>query len=111
MLADEQAQILTAGKKLDRVMSECSVVIGLHPDSSTEAIVDYALARDKPFAVVPCSVFCKLFPGRRAPDGQAVRRYAQFLDYLEAKSPSIQRKELDFVGRNVVLWHCGGAMQ
>ena len=110
-LADEQAQILTAGKKLDRVMSECSVVIGLHPDSATEAIVDYALARDKPFAVVPCCVFCKLFPGRRAPDGQAVRSYAQFLDYLQAKSPSIQRKELDFVGRNVVLWHCGGAMQ
>lgn len=107
---DEQAHILT-GEQLNRVMSECSVVIGLHPDSATEAIVDYALSCGKPFAVVPCCVFCKLFPGRRAPDGQAVRSYAQFVDYLQAKSPSIQRKELDFAGRNVVLWHGGGAMQ
>ena len=32
-------------------------VIGLHPDEATEAIVDCALAHNKPFAVVPCCVF------------------------------------------------------
>ena len=34
-----------------------SVVIGVHSDGATEAIVDAALALDKPFAVVPCCVF------------------------------------------------------
>jgi len=44
---------------------ECSVVIGMHPDEATEAIVDFARARGKPFAVVPCCVFPAMFPDRR----------------------------------------------
>ena len=44
---------------------ECSVVVGMHPDEATEAIVDFARVRGKPFAVVPCCVFPAMFPDRR----------------------------------------------
>ncbi len=38
--------------------------MGLHPDQATDAILDAALALGKPFAVVPCCVFARLFPHR-----------------------------------------------
>ena len=34
-------------------------VVGLHPDEATEAIVDWALANGRSFAVVPCCVFAR----------------------------------------------------
>lgn len=34
-------------------------VVGMHPDQATDAIVDFALACSKPFAVVPCCVFAR----------------------------------------------------
>jgi hypothetical protein len=43
-----------------------SVIVGMHPDQATEAIADFALRRDVPFAVVPCCVFPRLFPRRVA---------------------------------------------
>ena len=39
-----------------RVLRDCSIVVGMHPDHPTESIVDFALATGKPFAVVPCCV-------------------------------------------------------
>ena len=39
-----------------RTLANASAVVGLHPDGATEAIVDFALATGKPFAVVPCCV-------------------------------------------------------
>ena len=41
------------------------VIIGMHPDQATEAIVDMALKYRKPFAVVPCCVFSHENPHRR----------------------------------------------
>jgi len=36
----------------------------MHPDQATESIVDFALHFNKPFAVIPCCVFPRLFPNR-----------------------------------------------
>ena len=44
---------------------------------ATDAIVDNALQAGKPFAVVPCCVFPRLFSSRRLRNGQPVRSYAQ----------------------------------
>jgi hypothetical protein len=44
------------------------VIIGMHPDQATEAIVDMALKYRKPFAVVPCCVFSHENPHRRLKD-------------------------------------------
>mmetsp|Transcript_35048 Transcript_35048/g.88544 ORF Transcript_35048/g.88544 Transcript_35048/m.88544 type:complete len:171 (-) Transcript_35048:209-721(-) len=84
-------------------MEGCSVVVGMHPDEATEDLVDEALKMQKPFAVVPCCVFYKTHPGREV-DGQQVRSWEQFCDYLQRKDPRIQRAALPFSGRNVVLY-------
>jgi hypothetical protein len=76
-------------------------------DQATEPIVDFALARDKPFAVVPCCVFPKLFPERRLPEGVPVVDYPQFVRYLQLKSPSIRTGYLNTKGRNLVLYSYG----
>eukprot|EP01116_Phalansterium_solitarium_P007216 TRINITY_DN19757_c0_g1_i1.p1 TRINITY_DN19757_c0_g1~~TRINITY_DN19757_c0_g1_i1.p1 ORF type:complete len:208 (+),score=68.82 TRINITY_DN19757_c0_g1_i1:874-1497(+) len=86
------------------LMDQCSVLVGMHPDQATDLIVDLALKHRKPFALVPCCVFNHVFPQRRTPSGDEVLRYAQLIDYLQAKHPRIQTAYLDFVGRNKVLY-------
>ena len=82
----------------------CDVLVGMHPDQATEPIVDAAIELGKPFAVVPCCVFPELFPDRRTKDGDSVRTYVQFLDYLVAKHPDIKLAYLPFKGRNRVVY-------
>mmetsp|Transcript_26373 Transcript_26373/g.45007 ORF Transcript_26373/g.45007 Transcript_26373/m.45007 type:complete len:366 (+) Transcript_26373:357-1454(+) len=53
-----------AEKDLDDAVRNASVLIGLHADGATEAIVDAALLYQKPFVVVPCCVFPNLFRER-----------------------------------------------
>ena len=89
---------------VSRALAECSVVIGLHPDGATDAIVDFALQHGKPFALLPCCVYRKHFPERRTPSGESVKTYEDLLDYLEARSDGIRRASLGFDGRNVVLY-------
>lgn len=86
-----------------------SLLIGMHADSATEAIVDAALAADKPFVVVPCCVFPRLFPQRNVEreDGShiPVRTHQQFVEYLLQKDSRFVKDLLPFEGRNVaVLW-------
>lgn len=66
--------------------------------------MDLALSLGKPFAVVPCCVYSRCFPGRRGPGGEEVRTYDQFVAYLIAKSPGISCAELPFEGRNKVVY-------
>ena len=54
------------------LLATCSVVVGLHPDEATDAIVRVATAHNKPWVVVPCCTFRKKFPHRRLPDGRPV---------------------------------------
>eukprot|EP00747_Dinoflagellata_sp_TGD_P038961 gnl/TRDRNA2_/TRDRNA2_139978_c3_seq2.p1 gnl/TRDRNA2_/TRDRNA2_139978_c3~~gnl/TRDRNA2_/TRDRNA2_139978_c3_seq2.p1 ORF type:complete len:425 (+),score=36.38 gnl/TRDRNA2_/TRDRNA2_139978_c3_seq2:126-1277(+) len=87
------------------LLRNASLVIGLHPDEATEAIVDLALLSDRKFAVVPCCVFPNLFPHRElSPGGVQVRTLNQFCSYLKAKDPRIQEALLDFDGCNKVLY-------
>eukprot|EP00435_Cladocopium_sp_Y103_P032457 s2472_g8.t1 len=85
------------------VLRSASVVVGLHPDEATEAIVDVALAEKRRFAVVPCCVFAERFNHRELSPGVPVRTLNQFCAYLRAKDPRIQEDMLDFEGRNKVL--------
>lgn len=90
---------------LQALMEGCSMVVGMHPDQATEAIVDFALAMGKPFAVVPCCVFPKLFSWRRLEGGAPVRTHEEFVEYLRSKCPQrIKVTTLDFVGRNTVVY-------
>ena len=107
---------------------DCSVVVGMHPDEATEAIVDMAIQHGKPFAVVPCCVFWRSNQRRMLREVAAaandddnegptaetmgafttVKSWSQFCDYLQAKAPGvIQRAELPMRGRNIVLFAHG----
>ena len=46
------------------LLRDCSVIVGLHPDGPTAAIVDCAVEHGKPWAVVPCCVFRSRYPNR-----------------------------------------------
>lgn len=90
-----------------QLLGQCSVLLGLHPDQPTEDIVDSALRLGKPFAVVPCCVYPRLFPQRRTETGQGVVTYKGFVKYLRAKDVNIRCAWLPFPGRNRVLYHMG----
>ena len=100
----------------ERVLSRCSVVVGLHPDQATDAAVDFALAHGKPFAVVPCCTYARDFPHRRRPPGPGrpkgggpVTTHAHLVEYLLAKAPGVIKCEtLPFEGKNVVVYSLGG---
>jgi hypothetical protein len=88
------------------LLNRCSAIVALHPDEATDAIVDMAVQKGKPFVIVPCCVFARLFPKRRShnhPDNP-VSTYEDLLDYLAAKHKDIQRTELPFEGANIALW-------
>uniref|UniRef100_A0A7S0T091 C3H1-type domain-containing protein n=1 Tax=Mantoniella antarctica TaxID=81844 RepID=A0A7S0T091_9CHLO len=102
-----QAEFHGLGGSADAVIAAvrtAGTILGMHPDAPTGHIVDAALTLGKSFAVVPCCVFASLFPERRTPAGSLVSTYEELLDYLQAKSPDIQRAELACEGRRVVLF-------
>jgi hypothetical protein len=83
------------------------IIVGLHPDEATEAIVDSAIANGVPFAVVPCCVYSRIFPGRRV-DGTAVRTHGQLCRYLTGKKKGVQMEKLvGFSGKTTVVWSGG----
>jgi hypothetical protein len=124
-----------ASISFDTVLSASSVLVGMHPDQVTEAIVDVAIRYQKPFAAVPCCVFTNLFPERvmriptcgnevgqdndasRSSSGfgaedcdlkyKSVQTYEEFIEYLVAKHGSIRTFELPFLGRNKVVYSLG----
>ena len=67
-------------------LRDCSAVVGLHSDHATEWIVDFALERGIPFAVVPCCVCPGSFPHRRL-RGAPVSTHDDFVEYLVSKAP------------------------
>ncbi|BDA45808.1 hypothetical protein COCOBI_07-5950 [Coccomyxa sp. Obi] len=93
---------------VDRVIDtwrRCSILVGMHPDQATEAIVDFAQRMRKPFAVVPCCVYAAEFPRRRLPDGAPVRTNEDLIAYIISKDPAaIKMRELPFEGRNKVVY-------
>lgn len=59
---------------------------------------------NKPFAIVPCCTYSQEFPKRKLPDGRPVRKYEELIEYLQLKHPSIKSHQLEFEGRNTVLF-------
>ena len=101
---------------LHSYLAAATLLVGLHADGATEAIVDFALQHNKPFAVVPCCVFCN-DSGERILDEAAegtegtesagkrrVRSYEDFIAYLTAKDGRIRQHTLPFQGRNLCLY-------
>lgn len=100
---------------MESLIQKASVLVGMHADGATEAIVDIALLYKKPFCVVPCCVFPNLFKSRtiRVVDEEGVERdvtvrsYEHFCQYLMDKDPRFQQCTLPIDGRNVAIWWDG----
>ena len=103
--------------ELQSAVQNATLIVGLHADGATEAIVDAALKYNKPFVVVPCCVFPNFFPMRRiliddrgdgtSPKLVSVRTHEQFCTYLLQKDPRFVMEELPFEGRNIAIWWDG----
>jgi len=95
----------------DRMLRNCTAVIGMHPDEATDAIIELAMRYRKPWAVVPCCVFPKKFPRPlpgAAADGtgkREVRVYEDLCRYIRTTiSDDVREATLDFEGRNKVYY-------
>ena len=109
---------LQRDNELLEAVKNCTLIIGMHADGATEAIVEIALQFRKPFIVVPCCVFPNLFRHRLVPmideDGKEcggdeakmvpVRNHEQFCRYLAMKDSHFVVEELPFEGRNIGIW-------
>lgn len=97
--------------KLQSVIQDCSLIIGMHADGATEAIVDVALKYGKAFVVIPCCVFPNLFTERFIHDDNGrkvkVRSHEQFCQFLVDKDIRFHMEVLPFEGRNVAIWWDG----
>jgi len=122
--------------ELRRAVENSTLILGLHADGATEAIVDVALKFNKPFVVVPCCVFPNFFKSRTIlvectddndkdddngknknnnnNNGTAhkmksipVRTHDQFCLYLLRKDPRFVMEQLPFEGRNIAIWWDG----
>jgi SpoVK/Ycf46/Vps4 family AAA+-type ATPase len=101
---------LSSSKELKVAIENASLLLGLHADGATEAIVDAALKYNKPFVVIPCCVFPNFFPSRTIVEGHEtvrVRSHEQFCKYLVGKDPRFVSEEVPFAGRNVAIWWDG----
>ena len=77
----------------------------MHPDEATEEIIKQALKYNKPFAVVPCCVFPKLFPNRQLKNGTYVRTYDQFIEYLMSLHSDIKKCIIpELISSNIILY-------
>ena len=109
-LSNESIPTLLQHSQYGPWIRNCSILVGMHPDQATEAIIDLAtLGIHKPFAVVPCCVMPKLFPNRKFPttkqgsESSTVRSYNRFCEYLLQKG-AFQQHNLSFIGRNKVIY-------
>ena len=101
---------LETSEELQQAVQNAAVLLGVHADGATEAIVTAALRYNKPFVVVPCCVFPNLFTQRRVEeDGKLVpvRSHDQFCRFLQAKDPRFVMEKLPFEGRNTAIWWDG----
>jgi hypothetical protein len=87
-----------------------SLVVGMHPDSAAEPIVQFAIRTGKAFACVPCCVHGEAAPDRRMKDGSPVSTYESLIRYLVELDPlHIKTALLPIGGRNLVVYSKGSS--
>jgi len=93
------------------IMKNCSCIVGLHPDQAAEHILRYAIANRKPAAIIPCCVYSKSFPKRRSRTNEPVTSYEDLVLYLLSLSPLVKATQLDFEGKNVLIYYLPDHLQ
>jgi len=93
------------------ILNSCSCIVGLHPDQGAEHILRYAISNNKPCAIIPCCVYSKSFPKRRSASGELVTSYSDLVQYLLSLSPNVHATQLDFEGKNVLVYFLPDSIQ
>ena len=110
--ADDPNTIPSCGTTQDQgtsktLMDGCSLIVAMHPDEATESAIDWAVAHRRPFFIVPCCVFGRLFPNRRLATGAKVDTAEDFVLYLMEKHPDTKLGTLDMDGANQCIYYTG----
>jgi hypothetical protein len=95
------------GEGTEALLASASLVVAMHPDEATEAVVTEAVKHGVPFAVVPCCVFARLFSHRTLGEGSRVSTHGQLCTWLAERHPKAQMASLDFKGKNTVVYWLG----
>ena len=109
-LADDSGVVVDESAARNLLRS-ASVIVGLHPDQATGALLQLALATGAAFAIVPCCVYSAEFKRRRLGDGAPVKSYEQLMAWLretaEAAGVVVEEDRLDMQGKNRVVFSHG----
>ena len=94
----------TEHSPISNLLRNASLVVGLHPDQATNAILDFALETNKPFVLVPCCVFPSMFE-RYLEDGEPVLTTVQLIHWINQRGgPNALTTALPFQGANTVCY-------
>ncbi|ORY23481.1 hypothetical protein BCR33DRAFT_810658 [Rhizoclosmatium globosum] len=87
-------------------IAQASLLVGMHPDQATGAIVEAAIQCNLPFAVIPCCVFKDDFKDRILKNGKPVATTLDLVEWIKEKRPEgeIQTQFLNFQGKNLVVY-------
>ena len=86
------------------LLQRCQLVVGFHPDQAAGDIVDFAVARNLPWCVVPCCVYSETFTQRKLKDGTNVKSYDHLVKWLCEKDQRARIATLDLEGKNTVVY-------
>lgn len=88
------------------LLENCSMLVGMHPDEATDAIIDFAIQTQKPFAILPCCLCLDKFPERRLrDDGREVKTFDEFVRFLMEKHPGNRQVKMSYLGPNLVIYN------
>ncbi|KAG7368329.1 hypothetical protein IV203_031072 [Nitzschia inconspicua] len=121
LLGDASDLTSSEDERISRLVTTCAMIVGMHPDGATEAIIDTSLRLGVPFAILPCCFSQKLFPERKENemnkdyrDVNHYKSYTIFCQHLLNMAPVGMRFEVEnlpFQGRNKVIYFSTYACQ
>ena len=86
------------------ILRRCHLVVGLHPDQATGEIIEYAMAMNVPYCIVPCCVYSNAFAKRKLRNGTRVTTFDHLVTWLCERDPRARTAELDLDGKNTVVY-------
>ncbi|EKX32655.1 hypothetical protein GUITHDRAFT_82124 [Guillardia theta CCMP2712] len=90
----------------DQAAQVRSDIFCYHVRQTCQAIIEFALANNKPFACIPCCLYSNQpqFRSRRLGDGRQVRDYESLVEFLSSMAEDIRVETLPFEGKNKVIY-------
>lgn len=105
---EAESEETTSPTEARSILKRCHLIVGFHPDQAAGEIVEFAMARNIPWCIVPCCVYHKDFSQRKLRDGTNVKSYDHLVQWLCEKDPRARTATLDLEGKNRVVYTLPG---